>query len=343
MKDKFYLKVCKELKYNFMKKIVFVGSGAISTAIGNVLARKSVYDVTLLSIEQEVVDSINNDRVNVAYFPNVKLSRNIKATTDIEILKDAEIIFMGIPSTAVVGYLKDNQKYINPKSIIVNLAKGFGKDDRLIPECLLEFMPNPILTMKGPSFAREIINRQETGFTLASQNSDCFNEVAEIFENTNIHFDFSNDMLGVEFASILKNIYAIVIGLLDANYDSPNLRSLIITKSINEMRKLMLSFGGQEITMFNYCGFGDFSLTALNDMSRNRTLGLLIGKGFFNSGISEKVVLEGRIAVDVFYQKVEESHIDISAFPIMSELYHVFNDNDYPTKKFVKNILNKIK
>ena len=326
-----------------MKEIVFVGSGAIATAIGNVLARKAVYNVTLLSIEEEVVESINEQRINIAYFPNVKLSRNIKATTNIDVLKNAEVIFMAIPSTAVVGYLKNNKQYINPNAIIVNLAKGFGKDDRLIPECIMEFMSNPILTMKGPSFAREIINRQETGFTLASYNTEHFNEVAELFENTNIHFDFSTDMDGVEYASIMKNIYAIVIGLLDANYDSANMRSLIITKAINEMRSLLINFGGKDITMFNYCGFGDFSLTALNDMSRNRTLGLLIGKGFFNSGISEKVVLEGRIAVDVFYQKVQDSHIDINAYPLMSELYHVFNDNDYPIKKFIKNILNKIK
>lgn len=326
-----------------MKEIVFVGSGAIATAVGNVLARKAVYNVTLLSIEEEVVESINEQRVNIAYFPNVKLSRNIKATTNIDVLKFADFIFMAIPSTAVVGYLKNNKQYINSNAIIVNLAKGFGKDDRLIPECIMEFMSNPILTMKGPSFAREIINRQDTGFTLASYNTEHFNEVAELFENTNIHFDFSTDMDGVEYASIMKNIYAIVIGLLDANYDSANMRSLIITKAINEMRSLLINFGGKDITMFNYCGFGDFSLTALNDMSRNRTLGLLIGKGFFNSGISEKVVLEGRIAVDVFYQKVQDSHIDINAYPLMSELYHVFNDNDYPTKKFIKNILNKIK
>ncbi len=326
-----------------MKEIVFVGSGAIATAVGNVLARKAVYNVTLLSIEEEVVESINEQRVNIAYFPNVKLSRNIKATTNIDVLKFADVIFMAIPSTAVVGYLKNNKQYINSNAIIVNLAKGFGKDDRLIPECIMEFMSNPILTMKGPSFAREIINRQDTGFTLASYNTEHFNEVAELFENTNIHFDFSTDMDGVEYASIMKNIYAIVIGLLDANYDSANMRSLIITKAINEMRSLLINFGGKDITMFNYCGFGDFSLTALNDMSRNRTLGLLIGKGFFNSGISEKVVLEGRIAVDVFYQKVQDSHIDINAYPLMSELYHVFNDNDYPTKKFIKNILNKIK
>ncbi len=330
-------------KNNAMKNIVFVGSGAIATAVGNVLARKGMYDVTLLSIEEEVVESINNQRLNITYFPNVKLSRNLKASSDINILGDADVIFMAIPSTAIVDYLFENKKYLNPRAIIVNLAKGFGKDDKLIPDCVKHFLVNPILTMKGPSFAREIINRQETGFTLASYTSEYFNEVADLFENTNIYFDYSNDMNGVEYASILKNIYAIIIGMLDANYDSANMRSLIITKAINEMRSLLINFGGKDITMFNYCGFGDFSLTALNDMSRNRTLGLLIGKGFFNSGISEKVVLEGRIAVDVFYQKVQDSHIDINAYPLMSELYHVFNDNDYPTKKFVKNILNKIK
>lgn len=326
-----------------MKKIVFVGSGAIATAVGNVLARNGMYDVTLLSIEKEVVESINNQRLNISYFPNVKLSRTLKASSDINILGDADVIFMAIPSTAVVDYLFENKKYLNPRAIIVNLAKGFGKDDKLIPDCVRTFLVNPILTMKGPSFAREIINRQETGFTLASYTNEYFNDIADLFENTNIYFDYSNDINGVEYASILKNIYAIIIGMLDANYDSANMRSLIITKAINEMRNLLISFGGKDITMFNYCGFGDFSLTALNDLSRNRTLGLLIGKGFFNSGISEKVVLEGRIAVDVFYQKVRDSQIDINSYPLMSELYHVFNDNDYPTKKFVKNILNKIK
>lgn len=326
-----------------MKKIVFVGSGAIGTAIGNVLARKGIDDINLLSIEEDVVESINNNRVNTKYFPNIKLSRNLKATTDVEILREADVIFMAIPSTAVVDYLVDKKEYINPKTIIVNLAKGFGKGDCLIPDCIAKHFSNPLIMMKGPSFAREIINRQETGFTLACSDNEYFTEISELFENTNVRFDFSNDMTGVEYASILKNIYAIIIGMVDANYDSANMRSLFITKAINEMRNILITFGGQEITMFNYCGFGDFSLTSLNDMSRNRTLGLLIGKGFFNTGISEKVVLEGRIAVDVFHQKIDDSNISVNNYPLMSELYHVFNDANYPTMKFVKNILTKTK
>ena len=105
------------------------------------------------------------------------------------------------------------------------------------------------------------------------------------------------------------------------------------------MRRLIITFGGENSTMYHYCGFGDFSLTALNDMSRNRTLGLLIGKGFFNNCMSDNVVLEGRIAVDVFYKKLIDNHIDMTDYPLMSELYHVLNDANYPTRNFIKNIL----
>jgi glycerol-3-phosphate dehydrogenase (NAD(P)+) len=192
--------------------------------------------------------------------------------------------------------------------------------------------------MKGPSFAREIINKQPTAFTIASGTNESFETVKELFDGSPIYLDFTTDVKGVEYASILKNIYAILIGIVDANFDSPNLRSLVLSKSINEMRRLMSYFGGNENTLFNYCGFGDFSLTALNDLSRNRTLGLLIGKGFFTQGISEKVVLEGRIAVNVFYELLHDCCQPDHNYPLMAELYKVFNE-DYDIKKFVGRIL----
>jgi len=102
----------------------------------------------------------------------------------------------------------------------------------------------------------------------------------------------------------------------------------------------LIIFGGNEKTLFNYCGIGDFALTSLNDLSRNRTLGLLIGKGFFTDYISEKVVLEGRIAVDVFYKKIKKMGVETEQFPIMAELYKVFN-NTYDISGFVGKILSR--
>ena len=195
------------------------------------------------------------------------------------------------------------------------------------------------MTLKGPSFAREIINRQDTGLTAATTDEELYKIITNVFDDTMIRTDFTTDVTGVEYASILKNIYAIIIGMVDANFDSANLRSIVITKALNEMRRLIITFGGENSTMYHYCGFGDFSLTALNDMSRNRTLGLLIGKGFFNNCMSDNVVLEGRMAVDIFYKKLIDNQIDTNDYPLMCELYHVLNDKNYPTRNFIKNIL----
>ena len=268
------------IKSETPKTIIFIGSGAIATSLGNILAAKPENHVVLLSIENEVVDAINQEHTNSKYFPNFKLHTDLKATGNKEILKQADMIFLAIPSVAIVGYLRANLAYISPDAVLVNLAKGFGNEFQLIPDCVNTFMTNVMASMKGPSFARDIINGQPTGFTIASTDASCFPIFGEVFSKTIIHLDYSVDVQGVEYASILKNIYAIVIGIVDANFDSPNLRSLVLTKAINEMRSLILRFGGKSETMFNYCGFGDFSLTALNDLSRNRTLGLLIGKGF---------------------------------------------------------------
>ena len=317
---------------------VFVGSGAIATALGNTLAMDGITTVWLLSVEEEVVASINTNHTNSSYFPNILLHPSLKATTDKAVLSTADVIFMAIPSTATIGYLKEHQSFVAEHAVLINLAKGFGPEYTLIPEAINRFMPNPVVSMKGPSFAREIINMQPTAFTVASRDIGSFEVLMDLFRGTTIYLDFSTDLKGVEYASILKNIYAIVIGIVDANFDSPNLRSMVLSKSINEMRAVIKLFGGLEETLFNYSGFGDFSLTALNDLSRNRTLGLLIGKGFFTQHISDKVVLEGRIATNVFHHLFERHEISVSDFPLMNELWKVFN-GPYDIKAFVGNIL----
>lgn len=320
-----------------MKKIVFIGSGSIATAIGNVLAAKKNHKVTLLSIEEEVVNSINTKRINSGYFPNIKLVSNLKASLDKNILKDAEIIFLAIPSSVVVSYVIENRNFINSKAILVNLAKGFGDKHQTIVQCLEDISDNPIATLKGPTFARDIITRLHTGITVGCRSEKHFNELEELFKDTSIIVDYSSDIIGVELLSILKNIYAIAIGIIDAHYNSPNLRFLVLTNAFKEMRTLLIKFNGNEETIFNYCGFGDFGLTALNDLSRNRTLGLLIGKGFFTQDISDKVLLEGKIAVNVFCEGISERN-SLKDSRIISELYKVFNE-EYDISKFLKNIL----
>ena len=105
------------------------------------------------------------------------------------------------------------------------------------------------------------------------------------------------------------------------------------------MRQILVRYGGKEETMFKYCGFGDFCLTALNDLSRNRTLGLLIGKGFFVEDISDKVTLEGKIAVNIFCDEISKKNGLDCKYPIISELYKLFNE-EYDFGKFASKVVN---
>ncbi len=318
--------------------ITIIGAGSIGTALGNIIARKRDHEIYLYSIEQDVADSINNKRLNFKYFPNIKLAKFLKASTDPEILRNADIIFLAIPSIVTVDHVLDHQQYINENAILLNMAKGFSREQNTITEALSSKIPNPVCAFKGPTFARELIHKLPTAFTLGSEKPEHFPLFKEIFRDTPIHIDFSTDVNGVEILSILKNIYAIAMGIVDAHFNSPNLRFLFLTRAFNEMKNILVRYGGKAETMFNYCGYGDFTLTALNDLSRNRTLGLLIGKGFFTDDISDKVVLEGKIAVNVFCEEISRTNSVDCEYPIIGELYKLFN-GDYKISEFVNNVI----
>lgn len=319
-------------------KICIAGAGSIGTALGQVLAPCNHLDVTLLSVEEDVVHDINSLHVNRTYFPQIRLDRNLKATMDASVLGNAEIIFLAIPSSAVIPYILRYKDVINPNAILVNLAKGFASNNETIVDDLRNSVSNPVCSLKGPTFARELINNMPTAMTVGAADIMIYDKLHEIFRNSVIHIDYSADVIGVEILSILKNIYAIIIGIVDAHFNSPNLRFLVFTKAFNEMLKLLLLLGGKQETMFRYCGIGDFGLTALNDLSRNRTLGLLIGKGFFSEDISGKVVLEGRIAVDIIIRKLDAIQANHEDFFMLNELNKIFTGN-YDIKKFISNVL----
>jgi glycerol-3-phosphate dehydrogenase (NAD(P)+) len=316
--------------------IVIAGAGSIGTAIGNTLALAG-HEIILHTIEDHVADAINNNHVNPDYFPNALLDSKLTASNSTEALENADILLLGIPSIITVDFVLQNKEHIGDDVLLINLAKGFGCGKMTITSCLHKMVENPVGTLKGPTFAREIINSNPTAMTFACGDEKYFSIIGDIFEDTTIFLDYTTDVEGVEYLSILKNIYAIILGIVDANFDSPNLRFLILTKAFDEMRRIMLRSGGKESSMFHYSGYGDFSLTALNDLSRNRTLGLLIGKGFFTKDISDKVVLEGKMAVSTICEKILEES-DEKEFPMIFELQKVFLNN-YDISYFVGNIL----
>ena len=321
-------------------KICVVGAGAIGTALANALAHNSDLDVILYSIEEQVVESINQSQYNQKYFPNTKLTWRLKATGDVNILSENEFIFLAIPSSVILSFVLENQHLLRPEAVLINMAKGLSKDEYFtIGESIQAHVDQKVATMKGPTFARDLIDKIPTAFTLGSAHEDLFPRFKAMMIGTNVYLDYSNDLRGVELLSTMKNIYAIATGILDAQFDSPNLRFMFLTKAFYEMRSILIHFGGAKKTIFKYCGFGDFGLTALNDLSRNRTLGLLIGKGFFSENISN-MVLEGKNAVTIFSDILSKDENLTEKFVIINELQKVMTQPNYDIPSFVQHILN---
>ncbi|MCL2510741.1 MAG: hypothetical protein FWF09_01685 [Bacteroidales bacterium] len=322
--------------------IVIAGAGTFGTALGNALAANKTIVVRLLTVEKEVEEGINNSRINPVYFPNSTLRKRLKATADPAILERAQFLILAIPSAVCVSYMEELRPYLKPDTVIINAAKGFGEGNVIISEHVEQHFPNPVAAIKGPSFAIELLNWMPTAFTFASHDVATYNAFSALLQGSNLQIEFSDDIRGVELLSILKNMYAIILGVIDAHYNSANVRFLVLTKVFKEMRKVLMAFGGKSETVLDFCGYGDFGLTSINDLSRNRTMGLLIGKGFIKDMVSENIVLEGKRTLNIFHNLIVEEKMEINAirnFPILLELYKLFN-KDYDQRKFVMNVIN---
>ncbi len=308
--------------------IIVLGAGTFGTAIANELSVNKNNNVILFSRNEDKVDEINNFHTNKSCFPNKHLTNSLLASSDKKDIKNADVIFVALPSSVIVENLIKLKSFFKNDVLFVNLSKGLFEGGITIVESIKEKLKiENIVTLKGPSFAIEVMEHADSLLTLGYTKSQQHKTINQIIQNTALHIDCTTDIRGVELLSVFKNIYALVLGVVDAKYNSPNTRFMILTKSFSEIRILLRSLGGVDDTLFLACGFGDLCMTSLNDLSRNRTLGLLIGKGFFNSDYkSNSVILEGMNAIDMFHDLLNENHK--KELPIFNKLHSYFSNQE---------------
>ena len=308
--------------------ILVLGAGTFGTAIANELSVNTENNVALFSRNQLKVDEINTCNTNKSCFPNKHLTKFLSATSDRNEIKNADIIFIALPSSVIIENLQKLKSYFKENTLFVNLSKGLFADGVTIVESIQkELGINNIVTLKGPSFAVEVMEHADTLLTLGYTTNAQYELISSIIKGTSLHIDCTTDIRGVEVLSVLKNIYALVLGVVDAKYNSPNTRFMILTKAFAETRILLRSLGGADDTLFLACGFGDLCMTSLNDLSRNRTLGLLIGKGFFSADYkSNSVILEGLNAVNLVHSFPLE-HVKDN-LPLLNKLHSFFDSKE---------------
>ncbi len=308
-----------------MNNIVIAGAGTFGTAVAERLTWNINNRVTLHTIEKDVEKEINDKHTNRKYFPTRFLNRYLTATSDFSVFKEADVVMLVIPSQVIVPFSEEIRKNTAKEPLIINLAKGMSDDGAFITE---KIPFSRTASMKGPSFAIETINGFPTSFTFGGRKEDYDYFRKEVLPDTQFSLDWSKDVRAVELMSILKNMYAIAIGIVSGKFNSPNVDFLVYTKAVNEMRGLLRIFECDEETIFRYCGIGDLGLTALNDLSRNRTLGMLIGKGFgYDSNSKSSTVVEGLRTIKLIGEITRQKGVS-DDFPLVQALYKLLYEND---------------
>jgi glycerol-3-phosphate dehydrogenase (NAD(P)+) len=269
-----------------MSRIAIIGAGAWGTALAIVLGRKAAHEIQLWANEPEVSESITNRRINERFLPGFILPPSITATGDVTAaLKAAEIVVSVMPSQHCRALFERTAPQLRPEMLFVSCTKGLEEGTLLrmtevIGDVLRtrKFTPR-IGALSGPSFAKEVARGDPTAVTVASLDGGVKRAVQQAFNDSRFRVYTNDDVTGVELGGALKNIIAIAAGVCDGLGLGHNSVAALITRGLAEMARLVVACGGRLDTMAGLAGLGDLVLTCTGDLSRNRTVGVELGKG----------------------------------------------------------------
>ncbi|MBE9535895.1 MAG: NAD(P)H-dependent glycerol-3-phosphate dehydrogenase [Proteobacteria bacterium] len=315
-------------------KIAVIGGGSWGTTLANLLACKG-FDVTLWVFEEEVCRQISDGRENSTYLPGIRLSGNLKATNRLEdAIGGKGLVLWVTPSHIARKMLKEALPLISSDALMVSATKGIEEESlKLNSEIINELLPPEIsekaVYLSGPSFAREVAEKQPTAVTAASQSTEAASKVQDIFSTPYFRVYSATDIVGLEIGGSIKNVIALGAGISDGLGFGSNARAALITRGLAEMSRLGVKMGAQPLTFSGLSGLGDLVLTCTGDLSRNRTVGLRLGRGEKIEDIlaDMKMVAEGVKTAKAAYNLSQKLGIEM---PITTKIYRILYEGMAP-------------
>ena len=302
-------------------KVTVLGAGSWGTALAQHLCRVG-HEVTIWGRDEAVLESIRSASINSRYFPDLKLNECIKAEPNLTAaVEGRKMIVFAVPSFSLRSVARAAHPAVSPAAILVSSAKGL-EEETLHPmsEALgAEFGKNmKVAVLSGPSFAREVLLGLPTAVTMAASKLSLANEAATYFHHEYFRVYTSEDVLGVEFGGVIKNVIALAAGVVEGMGMGSNARAALITRGLMEMQRVVVALGGKPETAMGLSGLGDLLLTATGDLSRNRQVGLRLGKGEKLADIlaSLKQIAEGVRVTPKVVELVHRANVEA---PILEE------------------------
>jgi len=304
-----------------------IGAGAWGTALADLLARNK-HDVTLWAYEPDVVESINAKHENVRFLAGHALVESLEATGDLEAAVGfAEMIVVATPSHVLRPIVKRAAIGLAGSAPMVVATKGIEKGTLcLMTEIVEQEVPHAtVIALSGPSFASEVVSRQPTAVVVACTDDDAAEFAQRAFSSPYFRTYTHTDVMGVELGGALKNVMAVATGIAEGLGLGFNARAALITRGLAEMTRLGVALGADETTFAGLAGLGDLVLTCTGSLSRNRAVGVEIGKGRRLDDVlrDRETVAEGVIAAQSARELAKREAVEM---PIVDAVNSVLFD-----------------
>jgi len=322
----------KRILKNKAQDIAVIGAGSWGTALALLLGKKG-HSVRLWGHRLEHVAAIQENRENLAYLPGFPFPDTITPTADISTaVKAASIICMVVPSHCYRVVFEQVLSAAPPAAIFVSATKGIENDSLKTMTQVMESCSTRrgreinSAVLSGPSFAKEVADEVPTAITIGSKQAKIAQELQDVFSTDYFRVYTSSDIIGLELSAALKNIIAIAAGICDGLDFGTNARAALITRGLAEMTRFGVQRGAEKETFFGLSGLGDLVLTCTGALSRNRYVGIELGKGKKLDQILKEMtmVAEGVKTTKSVFDMVNKNQLDM---PILEQVYKILYED----------------
>lgn len=311
-----------------MARIGILGAGSWGTALA-ILLHDNGHDVTVWSIHEEEVETLNTTRRHERKLPGVEIPEGIVFTTDMkETMSDKDVCVLAVPSPFIRSTCQKMKQYVRAGQIIVNVAKGIEENTLYtLTDIIEEELPYAdACVLSGPSHAEEVSRRLPTTCVVSSRTRKTAEYLRSVFVSPVFRVYISPDMLGIELGGALKNVIALAAGTADGLGYGDNTKAALITRGIAEIARLGIKMGGKPETFYGLTGIGDLIVTCASMHSRNRKAGYLMGQGYTMEEAMKEVqmVVEGVYSAKAPLELSRKYQVEM---PIVEQVNKVLFEN----------------
>jgi len=303
--------------------VAVLGGGSWGTTVAALTARNT--PVTLWARNPDTVREVNEAHSNRTYLPDAELPKSLRATHDIaEAVSGADVVVMAIPSQNFRVVLEEVSRHLRAWVPVISLTKGLELDTGMrMTQIIDEIMPShPTGVLTGPNLAREIMAGQAAASVIAMEDEVICRTLQNVFNSGLFRVYTNTDVIGCELGGVLKNIIAIAVGMGDGQGAGDNTRAALITRGLAEVTRLGVAMGGEATTFAGLAGMGDMIATCTSPQSRNRHVGMELGRGKAMEQIAAEMfmVAEGAKSAPAVMALAQKHDIDM---PISRDVYRV--------------------